>query len=141
MIHVFKFAVLMSLQLLVYTSISFGLDQPLMVPAKSLSAECAEDGSQVLEAGDVFTADVLGKQPFKIFVPFDMHSPTVKVLDEFLGFECKLLSMKIYQVASGKSCLAVEVSWLPGADNSGCLLEVTFPKDGGKGLLELFMQY
>ena len=102
---------------------------------------CQDAEGLVLKPGEDLAEDVLGKHPFKIIIPYTQARPGVKLVEEFAGFECQLQVEEVFDPRSNSSCLVLNVSWQPGADYSGCILEVGFPVRETYSHLELYMYY
>lgn len=61
-------------------------------------------------------------------------------ISEYAGFECFVIEME----KKSDRCLIIEVEWLPGADQSGCDLDLYYKKkerEFYKGTSHLWMSY
>ena len=102
---------------------------------------CYEFEGTVIHPGVVSTHDVLGQQPYRLLLPFKGKLPIVELVEEFAGFQCQLRALETFNLQLEAGCMMLEVYWQPGADYSGCVLEVIFPQLENLSSVELFMNY
>jgi hypothetical protein len=66
--------------------------------------------------------------------------PAISVVDQYGGFECEL-STAVHGLGGGVEEILVYVSWMPGADSSGCVVELRDVDTNESALVELYMSY
>lgn len=66
--------------------------------------------------------------------------PEINVVDQFGSFECELWT-EIKKIDANTKEHAVTVSWSPGADYSGCIVQFRDPVSGAVGNVEIYMSY
>ena len=92
----------------------------------------------LLQDGNKIELDVYGHSVVKLLVrevgPVDIFS--ARVFENYAGFECEIID--VVKLAQG--CWEIRVEWSPGADFSGCDIEVS--TNSGKNYKAfLFMDY
>ena len=106
----------------------------------SLSAFSCEvyDTDTVLVSGDKIQLDVINRPVVKLVAQSkeEFEVLSAKITGNYAGFECEVKD--VFKVT--ESCYEVLVSWSPGADFSGCDVEVLSNK-GASYKAFLFMDY
>lgn len=82
--------------------------------------------------------DVLGKNPIVLDASKLGEIKEIKIQNEYSGFECFLDQVQSTKNIVGRKTI-VSVSWSPGADISGCELEVSGTH--GMASAALYMNY
>ena len=100
---------------------------------------CDTLGDRVLlEEGKKVELDVFGRSVVKLLAreigPSEIFS--ARVIDNYAGFECEVVDV----VSLSQDCAEIRVRWSPGADFSGCDVEVS-SKTGKSYRAFLFMDY
>jgi len=102
--------------------------------ANPVWANCS-DGEGLFLTKKENNFDVLGKNPVVIY----SKSPTKsEIVDQYSGFDCEILKVEM----ESKKCFKTYVKWYPGADVSGCRVQVTTLEDElNPKFLNLYMVY
>ncbi|MBT3984025.1 MAG: hypothetical protein HOE90_21900 [Bacteriovoracaceae bacterium] len=110
--------------------------------AQNLYAACGKNAFNTLNDSETIHIDVLGKYPVQLNlkVPAGVE-PETKIVGEDVGFECEVKQSRFLAVdgENDQRCYQVDINWEPGADLSGCMVEVTAGKQ--KSRAYLFMMY
>lgn len=106
----------------------------LILSASAALASCPRPAAGSYHLGDSIEVEGLGD--IRIFAETSTEGAELSVaVEEYGSFECLVSVEKL-----SPSCLLLEVSWLPGADSSGCV--VTLKRDGeALGSSEIYMSY
>ena len=100
---------------------------------------------------DPVEIDVAGTNPVKLRLSVqstgNVELPRVRVSNMYGGFECDILSLSLVDSVYESSIPAliktyeITVGWHPGADSSGCTVEVVNPYTNSVHTAELYMWY
>ena len=135
----------MKLVLITILLLSIARNQTLACPLNN-------HGTQ-LSGGNEIELDVLGMNPVNLQLEIDRQqnfpdsfkqsTPQVKVTDQYSGFDCTATSIKLLadHGTLEKECWEIQITWGPGADQSGCKVEVLYPQSKSSSIVHLYMNY